>query len=164
MTAQQDMVMVIPAGKWAWDMYKPLSVYRCKVDKPMRIPIKHFSRLAFYADGKIQKPIPKIKSVIDSIDITKEEEIEFLDSDQKKLAKKLLGKVDHYNRRNEFDDKFKIMFLSAYDEEETENLPRIVENDKRDKNGKPTAFTQSHRYVTLESLKNAHKTSDLVIC
>jgi hypothetical protein len=37
-----------------------------------------------------------------------------------------------------------------------------IENDTIDKNGKIAAFTQGHRYTTIERLRKAQKTSELV--
>jgi hypothetical protein len=37
-----------------------------------------------------------------------------------------------------------------------------IENDSRDKNGKPCAFTYNQRYTTYEAIKNAKKTSELL--
>lgn len=36
-----------------------------------------------------------------------------------------------------------------------------VANDKRDKNDRPTAWTQSHRYTTIDRLLKARRTSEL---
>ena len=131
----------------------------------MQKPMQHFQRVAFYADGAIQQPIPKIISVIDNIDITREEEIESLDSYRKNFAQKLMESVKHHEQSDEFDDQYKIMFLSGHDNSDTLTLKKTIENDTMSKTGRKIGFTQgSPRYVTLESLKKASKASELVRC
>jgi hypothetical protein len=51
--------------------------------------------------------------------------------------------------------------LSAPDSPETLKLAKPIPNDKRSKNGKPTAFTMGQRYVSTDALLHATTTSDL---
>jgi hypothetical protein len=56
---------------------------------------------------------------------------------------------------------FKFVLLSAPSDTSTVLLDRGVINDKTDKNGNPTAFTQGHTYVNLARLKLTERTSQL---
>ena len=50
-------------------------------------------------------------------------------------------------------------------DDETIKLEKPIVNDKKDKNGKPTPFTFGQpRYVTLKSLEEASRTSELELC
>ena len=156
----EPRVMVLGA-RFAWPMYNKLSVYRCSTNKPMQ-SLRESDHMAFYAAGKIQPLVPRIKSVIESIDMSQQEEIEFLEGSQKRLADELQKKIDHHELSHEFGQAFKVMFLSEPGDDGTVKLKSPIINDKKDKNGKTTPFTFGQpRYVTLESLEKASKTSEL---
>ena len=158
-TAESRVLVV--AARWAWPMYELLGVYRCQAMRSFQAS-RH---IAFYADGEIKGLAPRIKSVIESIDLTHQEAIASLDGDQKEFAGELLKRIDHYSQHHEFGKAFKVMFLSQPDNAETMKLPRPIINDKEDKNGQPTPFTYgAPRYVTLESMRKARKTSQLELC
>ena len=154
-------VMVL-AARDAWPMYEILGVYRCSVDKPMSAS-KNPDRIAFYVGGEIQVRVPRIKSVIESIDMSRSEEIESLASGQRELARELERKIDRHNQHHEFSTAFKVMFLSEHNDNETVRLEKPVLNNKKDKHGKAVPYTYGAPiYVTLESLQNSSWTSELV--
>lgn len=161
--ANKPRVMVIGARE-AWPMYQSLSVYRCSVSKPMR-SLKATDYLGFYAGGEIKPLVPRFRAEIESLDLRSEEEIKSLTDDSlKEMAEGLRKKVSEHKQWPRFGNPLKIMFLSGPDDPETENLGKPIVNDKRDKNGKAAPFTYGQpRYVTLESLKTASKTSELEI-
>ena len=139
-------------------------MYKCAANKPMQ-PIKDSDHLAFYVNGQIQPRVPRIKSVLESIDMTKQEEIESLEESQRTLAEELRESIYHNDEVHRFEQSLKVLFLSGPEADATVNQERAIINDKRDKNGKPTPFTFGQpRYVTLESLKRASTTSELDIC
>lgn len=154
-------VMVL-AARDAWPMYKLLGVYRCSVDKPMSSS-KNPDRMAFYVAGEIMPRVPRIKSVIESIDMNRSEEIESLASGQRELAVELKGRIQRHKQHHEFNRAFKIMFLSEHDDYETVRLEKPILNNKKDKHGKAVPYTfGAPIYVTLESLQNSNWTSQLV--
>ena len=102
--------------------------------------------------------------MIESIDVMQDEKVAGLGNPGKELAEELREKIKHHNREHQFDQAFKVMFLSGPDDDETVKLTEPIENDKTDKNDKPVPFTYGTRYVTLESLKEARKTSELKLC
>ena len=155
-------VLVVAAGIWAWGIYEKWGVYTCPTDRSFR----PFSHMAFYANGEIKPLVPKVKSDVKSIVMSKEEQIEFLRSDyQKELAKQLhdtLKNSEEGISNWEFSTPHQIVFLTGPDDDETVRLPNPVKNNKKNKNGKPTPFTYGQpRYVSLETLTNARTTTDL---
>jgi hypothetical protein len=162
LSSGKDQVLVV-AAKIAWPMYKLLSVYRCSVSKPMRA-LQDFDHLAFYADGAIQPLVPRIKSVVDRIDMLEQDQIEKLKGHQKELAEGLVNKIGRHKQDHEFRGQYKIMFLTGPDDSKTVKPAEAIINDKEGKNGNPVPFTYGARYVTLESLKSAGKTSELKSC
>ena len=89
------------------------------------------------------------------------EEIEELNGPQRELAGELYNRIKRENLSHEFSGKRKLMFLSGPDDSDTVKLSGPIANDKRGKNGNLTPFTYGHRYADLESLKKAHRTSEL---
>ena len=120
--------------------------------------------MAFYTGGEIRPLVAKIKSSIESIDLTSQEDIASLDSPQKESAEKLRDEIERQARWQDFAGSHKVMFLSGEDDSETKILPKSIINDQKDKNGRPTPFTFGQRYVTLDSLMSANKTSELESC
>ena len=142
--------VLVVAAKFAWPEYKQLSAYI------HRQSVQPTDYIAFYKDGVIQPLVPRIKSKIKS-----------LNADSRGNAKELLGRL-HENPADVRLDVWlsrtteSILFLSEPDHEETINLREPIINDKKNKNGDPTPFTYgTPRYVTLESLVNSRKTSEL---
>jgi hypothetical protein len=157
----KSRVTVVAAGGGGWSEYKESSVYICLPYRSFR-PSDH---IAFYANKEIQPLVPKVKSVIEAIDLTQLRRIESLDNDhQKKLLKELrevIFRTGFWFRTG----LGKIVFLTGPDDSETVKLGGPIANDTIDKNGNPTAFTMGQpRYVTLESLQKARKTSELEHC
>lgn len=159
--ANKPRVMVIGANR-AWPMYQDLGIYRCSVSKPMRA-LKATDYLGFYAGGEIKPLVARFITEIESIDLRSEGEIAALtDPALKERAEGLRHKVNELQQWHHFANPLKIMFLSGPEDAETVNLGKPVGNDKKDKNGKAAPFTYGQpRYVTLESLQAATKTSEL---
>ena len=155
--------VLVVAARWAWPMYKPFGVYRCSTDKPMG-SFRVGDYLAFYADGEIKRLVPKALAIVDSIDVTQQEEVQALDAPARDLAENLQKNIAIHKPQppQNFDHPFKTVFLTAWDDPGTVKLPSPVINDKTGKNGKLVPFTYGQpRYVTLESLEKALKTSEL---
>ncbi len=153
LTGSNESRVLVVAAREAWPVYKKLNAYICQSNRGFQ-PSGH---LAFYAEGAVQPLVPKIKAVVESVNLTREG-IESLEGDQKDLAEELLTQIEklHYSWQTQ-----KVMFLSEPDDDETVKLKQKIINDQKDKSGKNVAFVMGQRYVTLESLKTASKTSEL---
>ena len=57
---------------------------------------------------------------------------------------------------------YQVFVLSGPDHPLTVRLEEPIVNDLRSASDRPTAFTQSQRYVRLDNLRSAKRTSDLV--
>ena len=156
LVSSEKRVLVFPAPS-AWPMYQDLHVYRRSTGRSFR----KSAYLGFYANGEIKPLVPRIKSEIESIDLRDQEKIDELDEQQKEYAEKLKEKIDSKGWWHAFGQPFHLMFLSGPDDEETVRLPNPVRNDKKGRNGKGTAFTQSFTYVNLDKLKVARTTGGL---
>ena len=103
--------------------------------------------------------------MVDRIDMCEQDQVGKLKGHQKGLAEELRKTIGRLNRWHEFNGRFKIMFLTGPDDDETVNRKEPIKNDKQGKSEKLLVpFTYGARYVTLESLKSARKTSKLKSC
>ena len=161
-TSSKDKVMVVSA-KIAWPIYERFNVYT-------HAPYKQFhpaERIAFYTNWEIKKYVPKVISVIESIDILNIGEIDSLADRQKELAQTLHKKITScgWEEYPEFATPHKFIFLSAPEDDETVELECPVACDKQSKNGRLVPLMYGgQRYVTIESLRKARRTSELEFC
>lgn len=163
----KDNVLIVPAGRLAYDQYKKWETYICQENRSFQ----DAEYMAFYYESVIQKDIPKIVGIIKSFNMERDNAenahikvigntdknvlIERLKSIQKSVKESVESKSWYNGWNNEF------IFLSRGKQEGTIVLENKIPNDKTDKNGKNTAFTMKHTYRDLNSFKTAKFTSDL---
>jgi hypothetical protein len=146
-------VLVVPA-RHGWPLYKKYGIhaYICQEGRAFK-PVKY---IAFYEGKQIHPVIPLILEVHDHVAIAR-------------------GK--HVGRLGEVLDRYlvlverpdwpyqasvgKVFLLSAPDAAETVKLAQPVINDQKSKNGTDTPYVMCQRYISLEALRRAKKTSDL---
>ncbi len=157
-------MVVVVAASHGWPMYQAIPVYRCALSLSVRSP-DQFDYIGFYAGGEIKRIVPKVEKVVESINLTRQEERDALDADTKQLAEDLWQRIrDNTEQRNWFDGSFKVMFLSEPDDPGTINLGKSIRNDKQSSSGRTVPFTYGKpRYVSLESLqdRNVRTTTEL---
>jgi len=151
----QDRILIV-AARIAYPEYLRYGFYFCQANRSFR----HCSHIGFYHNGEIAPIFPKIRKVIENIQINEsvvnkhnglsDPEKEFLSSAIKKLREDQNPRVDVQE---------KVMFLSDPDTTETIKLASPILNDLVTDNGRGTAFTQGHRYVTLEAIKKSPTTT-----
>ena len=155
----EDRVIVVSAG-FAWPRYKDKSIYG-DIRRPNWKPSDH---LAFYTGGEIKSIVPRIRSTVSPINVMTEEEVMVLEDHQQKVISEL---TDNPGGSEDFNNSLRMLFLTGPEDSDTINLQGgpIVNDKTSDKTGKwvPWMFG-GVRYVTLESLKNARYTSELVLC
>jgi len=140
--------LVIPA-RHAWPEYKEFHAYVCQPNRSF----KNVTHMAFYHGNKIHELVPKILDCEESIEMSKG------------LHSGKLGKLVDYlleKGLREEGKTYKVVFLSPPDSPETVHLDKSVDNDMVSASGVRTAFTMNQRYVELDALKKARKTSELV--
>jgi len=64
---------------------------------------------------------------------------------------------------SQWSDKAKIIFLSSLDSPDTLILPHDIVNNLTSNAGRPIAFTQGQRYVSLSQLEKAPKTTSELV-
>lgn len=143
--------VVVVAASAAWPTYQKHGVYVCQAERSFR----DVSLLAFYADGKIQKPIAKIADRYDNFDFSDKNL-----TTNPVLNSKLSGwLVDNLWAQN--GALLQVFDLSTINCEDTIMLKSAVVNDLRNSDGRGYAYTQGQRYVALSDLQAAQTTSDL---
>jgi len=141
-------VLVVPARN-AWPEYQRIHAYVCQASRPFQ----KVERMAFYSAGQIQATIPRILDQRDSV--------QFIFGKHEGWVGELIDRLLSEKAREE-GATYKILKLSNPEDPETLVLKAPVFNDLRSERGRPIAFTQNQRYVSLEKLLKAQKTSDLL--
>ena len=144
-------VLVIPA-RHAWPIYKEHHAYICQAGRTFR-PVKY---VAFYAGNQIYPLVPMI--------LEWKDEVRFERGENPGRLGELVDKMLDMTERPDWPYKMsvhKVFILSAPDSSETIKLEQSIINDIIGKSGQRTAFTQNQRYVSLEALRKAKKTSEL---
>jgi hypothetical protein len=150
-------VLVIPARQ-AWEFYKQHHVYSCPSGRAFQ-PVKY---IAFYSGNEIRPLVPKI------LDEPSDPVIVERGKYQGRLGEVVNEMLDRYEKGTlpaGWDlgpgRHLKVFLLSAPDATETIKLTQPIINDLTSSNGQRIAFTQNRRYVSLEALRKAKKTSEL---
>ncbi|MDZ4658980.1 MAG: hypothetical protein SH868_15495 [Bythopirellula sp.] len=141
--------VVVVAARDALPEYLRYHAYVCQPDRAFQ----QVQRMAFYTQGQIDTHVPRILTVHDHVELTAEQH----DGELNALIQRLLVETPRRVR----GQANKVIFLSAPDSPDTIALANPVLNDLK-KNGRTIAFTQSQRYTSLERLRLAKKTSELV--
>ncbi len=153
--------VLVVAARHAWPEYKTLGAY---ITRPKSF--RPSSHLAFYAKGAIQHRVPSIIHMEDALPLTEEGIANFIDSldeELKPMANDRLEKIQQHQQDAGRYMNFtaKVLFLSEYDAAETVKLDNPITNNKKGKDDKTVPFTYGARYVTLEAIQRASRTSDL---
>ncbi len=144
--AANDVVVV--AARRAWPEYQRHHAYVCQPDRPFQ-PV---ARMAFYSQGQVYPLVPKILDI--------HEHVEFRSGQYAGRLGQLVDTLLVEGPRTE-GRSYKVMFLSAPDHKDTSNLEHPITNDLVADSGRPRAFTQRQRYVSLKALSNARTTSEM---
>lgn len=134
--------VVVVAARLAWPEYGRIHAYICQPDRSFQ-RVKY---LAFYSDRKIQECVPAISEVC-------EQTIFKRGLHHGRLGEVVKQALDLGLRRE--GASHKVFLLSSPDDPQTIKLGHPIENDLS------RAFVQGQRYVSLESLKKARKTSQI---
>jgi hypothetical protein len=135
-----DTVVVVPA-RVAWKEYDACHAYVCQPKRPFQ-EVKY---LAFYSGGEIKTTVPLIREIIDEV-VWKPS----LHTGRLAETIRLLSRSPR-----KVDLTYKVFLLSRPEDAETIHLANPVIND--------LSYAFRHqRYVTLQNLRSARHTSDLV--
>lgn len=143
--------VVVVAARHAWPEYQRHHAYICQADRAFQ-PVSH---IAFYSHGQIYPLVPVILEKHNRVEFRPEAHKGWLGEIMKALAQ------DPENTRK-IGEAFMFIRLSADNAPETIKLDKPIPNDLTSEAGQPRAFTQGQRYVSLEKLRKAKKTSDCV--
>jgi len=147
----ENLVVVI-AARHAWPEYQEHCAYVCQPNRAFQ----SVERIAFYYNGQIQPLVPKIIKCQEdwsSVPFRRNEHSGWLGE----LVHRFLDKGPRQD-----GESHTVMRLSAPDDKDTVKLDGPIPNDLESKSGRPVAFTQGQRYVLLDRLRTAKRTSDLV--
>ncbi len=144
--------VVVPARN-AWNCYRECSAYVCQSGRTFQ-PVKY---IAFYTANHIQALVPMVLGIEDEV-VFEEGRHE---GQMRRIVDTVLALAEQGQGTHQEGKSYKVFRLSAPDASETIRLDRPIPNDLRTASGRTTAFTQNQRYVQLEDLRRAQRTSDL---
>ncbi len=143
----RSLVLVV-AARNAWPEYEALSAYICQ---PRR-SFQKTEHVAFYFEGRVQKLVPKIESVVEELLFTDDGIVSMSKKEDRSLATELLGNVRRCRQERE-GETYKVLFLTDPNSSATTKLDSEIVNDQR------VPFTYGHRYVRFEALEQNPKTT-----
>jgi hypothetical protein len=148
--------VVVVAAKIALQEWLNYSVYMCQPHRTFQPS----SRLAFYANGRIDRRIPAILTQVESV-VLSEEGVRAQADLPESARRKLLDLVKSLEKKgsDRSGSEAKVIFLSDPGASETLNLPQDIVNDLITDSGRPVAFTQGQRYIPLSRLERGPKTT-----
>jgi len=144
-----EMDTVIVAASRAWDEYERLQLYVCQ---PGRF-FQNVKYMGFYKTNKIWPLVPLIRERKDRV------RMEY-GGDKGELGRAVDRLIELGLRKP--DAEYQVFLLSGPKDPQTIRLDEPIVNDLLSANGRRTAFTQGQRYVKLDNLRHAKRTSDLV--
>lgn len=162
--------IVVPNSRGNWETYKRNSAYICPAGKYFREEIRH---LAFYASRCIQRQVPRITQIVDSVTWTLEHATELEAStsqDDKKIADLIKWTLSEEGERIvgphfKGSRQKKVILLTSHRNEQNPQqkdghivLPHKIPHNE---SGRGSGFVRQHRYTSLHRLQSAATTADL---
>lgn len=146
-----NRVLIVAAGKWALECSYRFNAYTCQPNRSFQ-PSKY---IGFYCNKTIDKKICKVLGYVDEAQIIANKlsytEIIPVSASINELEERLIKLIK--SLRDRFNKPFKCMILS--EPKDSIILDKDILHDSKG------AFTQGHRYVSLEKLLKAKHTSHL---
>jgi hypothetical protein len=146
-------VVIVPANS-AYGFYHRHSAYVCQAWRAFRENVTH---LGFYTRGTIQPEIPNILARRNNVEFTEANADRLRatgDPTDAAIADLILRTLGFHDRvRGDFHDVF---LLTPPADKRTVVLPHSISHDTK---GRGSAWVQRQRYVLLENLRNAPKTT-----
>ena len=144
---EKDTVVV--AARVAWDEYLEHRFYVCQPGRAFQ-PVRY---MGFYKDNQISPRVPRIIERHDRVLMERGRHDGELGVAVGRILDLALRKPGA---------KYQVFLLSGPDDAQTIRLNTPIVNNLRSAGGRATAFTMGQRYVRLDDLRRAKRTSDLV--
>ena len=148
---------VVVAARNAYPEYLRISAYICQPGRSFRSGLE---RMGFYAEGAIQRELPRIRARRDNVMFSAEASAALRDDSEDpvdhEIAELVMDLSDDPNRGGQ---PYQVFLLSPPDGQETMRLPNVILNTKTDQHGRPWAWTLSQSYVRSEILLSGVQTT-----
>jgi hypothetical protein len=153
--SSDDDVLIVPAGKIAWQDYLRHSAYICQPNRSFR----DVDRIGFYRFGHIEPFFPRVRYRKMNVDLTRESAA-LLRSTGAALDSEIADVIDHVlddPANGHTPGAHQIFLLTPKDDAETLRLPQPIEHRTL---GRGTAWTQNQRYTSEALLRQNPQTTD----
>jgi hypothetical protein len=139
---------VIVAARQAWDEYTKHQLYVCQPGRPFQ-PVQY---MGFYKANQILPRVPRILECHDRVRMER-------GAYKGELGRAIDRLLDLALREPGVE--YQVFLLTGPDDPQTICLDEPIVNDLLSASGRRSAFTQGQRYVKLDNLRRAKRTSDL---
>lgn len=154
--AAESIAVIVPARK-AWPLYVQHNAYVCQTGRYFR----QISHIGFYADGAVQREIPKVLERIDPIVWTHEEIGRRIGSgkeDDRRIAEIIKGA----RALGWEEDEYQLFLLTGPDAEGRSRGHVTLRGElRRQSRGRGSAWVQRQRYAAVAALQSARTLGDL---
>jgi hypothetical protein len=147
---------VVVAARASWPEYLEIGAYVCQPNRAFWDGLTH---LGFYANGAIQRLVPRIREHHDSVLFTAEEVERLRRQGANEVAELVERQLDAGERTE--GDAYGVILLTASDDPTTLQLEHAIENDLVAASGRARAWVLGQRYASTAKLKRARVTSEL---
>lgn len=149
---------VIVAARSAWPEYQRTGAYVGQPDRSFRAGLTHFG---FYAEGAIQRLVPRIREHHPSVTFTRAEAVARRAAGEPEVAD-LIEQLLYDETRTD-GESYCITMLTGPDDPATVVLANVVRNDTVTAAGRNWAWTLGQRYAQLDRLRRGVRvTSELL--
>lgn len=149
---------VIVAARVAYPEYIRHSAYVCQSGRSFRSGLE---RMGFYANGAIQREVPRIIEQRDQVVFSAETAASYNASgeESERAIGALIAELLNDSPRLA-GEAYGVFLLSPREDERTLLLPTEIRNTTRDRSGKPWAWTLGQRYTSAAALTSGAATTD----
>ncbi len=148
---------VVVAARSAWPEYQRTSAYVGQPDRSFRAGLTHFG---FYAEGAIQRLVPRIRQHFPSVAFTRDEAHARRMAGEAEVGDLIDRLLDDDSRTD--GESYCITLLTGRDSPATVVLADVVQNDMVTTGGRNWAWTLGQRYAKLDRLRSGVRfTSEL---
>ena len=154
--AAEAMAVVVPA-KHAWPLYMETDAYVCQPGRFFR----QISHLAFYANGAVEKEVPKVLERIECVD-WQPEEIERRMKTGDERDRRIAEVIRLSRDRGWVDKEYQLFLLTpASDDGRTTGHVTLQSKLQKSRSGQGSAWVRRQRYASLADLRRATTLGDL---
>ena len=153
-SASDGQCLIVAGNGVGLDEFVHHQLYVCQGGRTFSQPYSH---LGIYAKQKIHPLVLPIEAEVDDVVLSDFTSPVNLSTQHKLKLDQIRGFL--LKRERSCGVRYKVLFLGSPDDPRSIRLPHPIRNDLCGKNGKRTAFTQKHRFISLSQVRAEPQTT-----